>query len=150
MFSTDKLAKNEIMRTKTIYWEMAAYAVYIALLVMARMQLPLSKLILLFSACLFSGAYIFTFRHWIATEKNIALKITGLWVMSFIPLTLMFMVMDYPGKDILNIAAIGLFIIYWSVRTFRNSAKGMISYQSIWLYVLFLMVPMTRIILSAG
>ncbi len=127
---------------KSIQIEIILYGILILLGILSINQLPYTGIILVFYGGLLPFCYPFL-KHWHKDEKSIALKIIGFFVMSFVPISFVFIIKDYPGKDIITIAAVGLFIVYWAVRFIRKTQTT----PNWYLYLIFQIIPLTYLLI---
>ncbi len=123
---------------KSIQLELILYGILILLGIFSANQLSYAGIILVFYAGLLPFCYPFL-KHWHKDEKSIALKIIGFFVMSFVPISFVFIIKDYPGKDIITLTAVGLFIVYWAVRFIRKTQTA----SNWYLYAIFKIIPLT-------
>jgi hypothetical protein len=132
---------------KSVIIEVIGYIILVILLIASFNKIHYTTEALLIYACLFSSVYFFGFNHWFRDEKNIALKILGMIIMSIIPIATVFIVLDYPGKDIVMLYHLVTFIPYWIIRRYlRNTIHQTTDFEKVWIYILFMMVPMTSTI----
>jgi uncharacterized membrane protein len=116
--------------------EIIMYSALIALMILNVNNVPFSSIALYIYTPLMGFFYYFSFHHWFKDEKNEVISVIGRNIMALIPISIMFVVKDFQGKNFLVLLVLLAMSIYWTGIRLSRKSISFGKWQKVWLSVI--------------